>query len=55
MCYQLQYDGPEESEDCLYVNVFTPVLDRVNYFSQLKNCKKKLPIVFRLVITQVFQ
>lgn len=39
MCYQLNYDGPEESEDCLYINVFTPVLDR-------KKNSTKLPVDF---------
>nr|AYN64425.1 carboxylesterase [Dendroctonus armandi] len=39
MCYQMQYDGPEESEDCLYINVFTPVLNR-----EVEDAK--LPVIF---------
>lgn len=39
ICYQLQSDSPRESEDCLYINVYTPVLNRVTN-------NTKLPVVF---------
>ncbi|CAG9765017.1 unnamed protein product [Ceutorhynchus assimilis] len=39
ICFQLNSDSPKESEDCLYINVFTPVLDRVNQTN-------KLPVIF---------